>query len=66
MSQTPQTTALPPAESAALETLYEAFLRAQQALVATQLRFAPGGRVQRLGPGAWIVTSAPSEEAGDA
>lgn len=54
MSQT--TTALPTAEAAALETLYDALLRAQHALASVQSRIADGGKLQRLGPGVWLVT----------
>ena len=54
MSQT--TTAVPKPEADALETLYEAVVRASQAYAAVQKRIAEGGTVQRLGPGAWVVT----------
>jgi len=49
-------TAVPSAESAALDTLYDAMLRASQAFSAVQARIANGGKVQRLGPGVWVIT----------
>lgn len=51
-----KTIAVPKPEADALETLYEAHLKAAQAFAAIQGRIADGGKVQRLGPGAWILT----------
>ena len=49
-------TALPQPEADALESLYLAVERATKALGAARRAFAAGGEVQRLAPGAWVVT----------
>ncbi len=59
------TTAVPPHDAAALETLLEAAQRAQQALASVQARIADGGKLQRLGPGVWLVTREDAPEGGE-
>lgn len=50
-----RTHALPRADADALETLYEAMMRTTHAFTAVQRRM--GGKVQRAGPGVWLVTT---------
>lgn len=48
--------ALAQAECDALDTLYDATIRASQAFAAVQAKLDAGGSIQRLGPGIWIVS----------
>lgn len=49
-------TAVSPAESEALEALFERVINAQEAFDAVQKRIAEDGQLQRLGPGSWVIS----------